>query len=107
MRLPYTTEAIMNLRPNCIWRLQDEDYDKLEWSSENSQPKPSKEEIETEAIRLADLAKSNAYKGLRKKEYPDLLDLADAIYWQQKGDSSKMEQYISIVDAVKEKYPKE
>lgn len=106
MRLPFTTEAIMNLRPGCIWKLGDEDYDKLEWGSENSETKPTKAEVETEAKRLAVVAESLKYRSLRSKEYPSLEELADAIYWQQQGDTSKMEQYLAKVDLVKEKYPK-
>lgn len=42
----------------------------------------------------------------RKVEYPPLEDLADAIYWQSKGDSSKMTEYLAKCEAVKLKYPK-
>jgi hypothetical protein len=106
MRLPYTTEAIMNLRPGTVWKLLDEDYDKLEWDPQNSETKPTKEEIETEAKRLAAVAEANKYKLSREKEYPPLSELADALYWQQNGDNTKMETYLAKVDAVKEKYPK-
>ena len=43
---------------------------------------------------------------LRAVAYPPISDLADAIYWQSKGDSSKMEAYTAAVEAVKDKYPK-
>jgi hypothetical protein len=43
---------------------------------------------------------------LRKAAYPPLGDLADALYWQSKGDSSKMTEYLANCEAVKLKYPK-
>jgi hypothetical protein len=42
----------------------------------------------------------------RLAEYPPIVDLADAIYWSSRGDNSKMEMYLSAVEAVKLKYPK-
>lgn len=42
----------------------------------------------------------------RAPEYPYLAELADALYWQSKGDNSKMEAYIQAVESVKLKYPK-
>lgn len=43
---------------------------------------------------------------LRRDAYPPLADLADAIYWQSRGDSSKMDRYNAAVAAVKAKFPK-
>jgi hypothetical protein len=43
---------------------------------------------------------------LRKQEYPPVEDLADALYWQSRGDPSKMTAYLARVDAVKKKFPK-
>jgi len=42
----------------------------------------------------------------RAADYPPLTDLADALYWQARGDASKMDAYVAKVDAVKAKYPK-
>jgi hypothetical protein len=46
------------------------------------------------------------YKVLRAQVYPDVEQLADAIFWQSQGDNSKMEAYIAAVQAVKEQFPK-
>ena len=43
---------------------------------------------------------------LRKVCYPPLEVLADALYWQAQGDGSKMEAYITLCKAVKDKFPK-
>jgi len=36
-----------------------------------------------------------------------LSDFVDAMYWQARGDDTKMTAYLAAVDAVKAKYPKE
>jgi hypothetical protein len=46
------------------------------------------------------------YQRHRQPEYPPLADLADALYWQSKGNDIKMAAYLAAVDAVKAKYPK-
>lgn len=38
--------------------------------------------------------------------YPPLTDLADALYWNSKGDDSRLTAYYAACDAVKTKYPK-
>lgn len=43
---------------------------------------------------------------LRRAAYPPLAELADAIYWQSRGQSGKMEKYNAAVEAVKTQYPK-
>lgn len=46
------------------------------------------------------------YVSKRIEAYPPLTDLADALYWQGKGDNSKMEAYLAACEAVKLTYPK-
>ena len=46
------------------------------------------------------------YNKLRSKEYPPLEDFADAMYWQSKGDNSKLTAYFGKLDTVKTKFPK-
>jgi GH18 family chitinase len=46
------------------------------------------------------------YSTRRKAEYPTLEDLADALYWESRGDASKMEAYYAKIDAIKAKYKK-
>jgi len=41
----------------------------------------------------------------RIKFYPPLTVLADAIYWEKNGDSSKMDKYISDCSKVKKDHP--
>ncbi len=46
------------------------------------------------------------YQRDRKPEYPSLADFADAYYWAQKGDNTKMTEYVAKCDDIKQKYPK-
>ena len=47
-----------------------------------------------------------AYIAKRQAEYPTLADFADAYYWSQNGDNTKMTVYLEKCDEVKFKYPK-
>lgn len=68
---------------------------------------PTKVQIEAKAAELKTAWVSAQYQRMRQPEYPPLTDLADALYWQQKGDDTKMTAYLAAIQAVKEKYPKE
>ena len=46
------------------------------------------------------------YQRQRASEYPSMAAFADAYYWAQKGDNTKMDEYVAACDAVKAKYPK-
>lgn len=46
------------------------------------------------------------YTTERRLEYPALEEFADAFYWERRGDPSKMEAYLSKIDAVKGNHPK-
>ena len=46
------------------------------------------------------------YKDDRKPLYPPLEDFADAMYWNSKGDSSKLTAYYAACEKVKTDHPK-
>jgi hypothetical protein len=46
------------------------------------------------------------YQRDRQREYPSLADLADALYWSNQGDNTKLDEYYAACAAVKAKYPK-
>ena len=46
------------------------------------------------------------YKDERKPLYPPLEDFADAMYWNSKGDSSKLTAYYAACEKVKADNPK-
>jgi hypothetical protein len=95
-----TVDAIKSLRPNAAFMFENKEF--TQYFDIDRQKPPTWEEIVEEAVRL----KSIVYKAKRKQEYPLLEDFVDAYYWQQKGDSSKMEDYIKRVDVVKQRFPK-
>ena len=66
------------------------------------------EQSKIDAARVtlnADYAKVK-YKDDRKPLYPPLEDFADAMYWNSKGDSSKLTAYYAACEKVKTDNPK-
>ena len=47
-----------------------------------------------------------AYQSTRQPLYPSLGDFADAMYWNSKGDSSKLTAYYAACEKVKTDNPK-
>jgi len=47
------------------------------------------------------------WRGNRMREYPPLQQLADALYWSQKGNPVLLDAYLAACEEVKRKYPKE
>jgi len=62
--------------------------------------------VDAAAAELATEAAATQYQRDRQPEYPSLATFADAYYWAQKGDNTKMDEYVAACDAVKAKYPK-
>ena len=56
----------------------------------------------------AEIANINAeqYKKTRKVLYPDIREFADAMYWNSKGDPSKLTAYYAACEKVKTDNPK-
>jgi hypothetical protein len=111
------TDALLSLAGNIPWKLTGENVvwvtteegteipENLEWY-DPSYPIPTKEELANEVVRLQSEWNAKQYQRQRQPEYPPLADLADALYWQAQGDESKMQEYLSTVQSVKNKYPK-
>jgi hypothetical protein len=111
----FYSEAISKLRPTCGWGLSPADelnvdeagnITNLYWNEGNSELPPTKAEIIAAAVICQAEYTANLYKKDREREYPPLADLADALYWQQQGDETKMTAYLAAIEAVKTKYPK-
>ena len=51
-------------------------------------------------------AAATAYQFTRQPLYPSLGDFADAMYWNSKGDSSKLTAYYAACEKVKTDNPK-
>ena len=69
---------------------------------------PQPTEAELQAAWDAHVAEQAAteYQRQRAPEYPSMVDLADAMYWNSTGDSTKLDEYYAACAAVKAKYPK-
>lgn len=52
------------------------------------------------------LVHTEDYAALRAAAYPDVREFADALYWQSRGDASKLEAYFEKIDEVKQRFPK-
>ena len=62
--------------------------------------------VDAAAAEIAAELAATQYQRNRKPEYPDLADLADALYWSNQGDNTKLDEYYAACAAVKAKYPK-
>ena len=104
------SEALISLKPGAQWSLNGDEYNGLIWNEppvwEGGQKKPTREEVEEEVARLQAEYEAKEYQRQRAPEYPDLREFVDAYYWAQKGDETKMNEYITKCDAVKDIYPK-
>ena len=66
---------------------------------EQSKIDTARTELDTEAAKIA-------YQFVRQPLYPSLGDFADAMYWNNKGDSTKLEAYYAACEKVKTDNPK-
>ena len=62
--------------------------------------------VDTAAAEIQAELDATQYQRDRQPEYPSLVDLADALYWSNQGDNTKLDEYYTKVSAVKTKYPK-
>ena len=99
IRKPSITDAIVSLRPNSAFILENDDVSRLEWKDSNTKP-PTKEEIQNELNRLLQDFSNLEYKNLREKEYPTIKDQLDILYHEgYDGWKDKIKE-------IKDKYPK-
>ena len=62
--------------------------------------------VDTARVTLDAEAAAIAYQSTRQPLYPSLGDFADAMYWNSKGDSTKLEAYYAACEKVKTDNPK-
>lgn len=96
-------QALKNLRPKAAWAIiGDDTYENIQWLDEN-QTKPSESEVLAEISRLQAEIAANAYKAKRAKEYPPIGDQLDALFHAGVFPP----EMAAMIQAVKDKYPKE
>jgi hypothetical protein len=86
----------------------DDTYENIiQWFCDELQI-PSKEQVEEEFTKLKAEWDRTAYQRHRSRIYPNLSELADALYHKEKtGDNTLLENYIGKCDEVKQKFPKD
>ena len=62
--------------------------------------------IDTARTTLNTEAAAIAYQSVRQPLYPSLGDFADAMYWNSKGDPTKLNAYYAACEKVKTDNPK-
>ena len=62
--------------------------------------------VDTARTTLNTEAAAIAYQSVRQPLYPSLGDFADAMYWNSKGDLTKLEAYYAACEKVKTDNPK-
>ena len=62
--------------------------------------------VDAAAAEIQSELDATQYQRNRQPEYPSLADLADALYWSNQGDNTKLDEYYAACAAVKAKYPK-
>ena len=87
-------EAIYKLNPSVVTIRGDEAFD-----AEGNPVAYDKDAVQA-------YVDAHAYIAKRQAEYPSLADFADAYYWAQNGDDTKMTAYIEKCAEIKTKYPK-
>ncbi len=79
---------------------QYEDYENIVWLDTNSDPKPSKEDVETKFAELVTKYSAQEYSRKRQTEYPSLQECLHAIL------DDDLDALQTKRAAVKAKYPK-
>ena len=93
--------AVHSLRPGASWFINGDDYDGLEWVDE-TQSKPTEDEIAQEIERLKAEHELTQYQRQRKPEYPSITDQLDALFHAGVFPPEMAAQ----IQAIKDKYPK-
>jgi hypothetical protein len=68
--------------------------------------KPTESDVNDGLKAMQDAFDAKDYSRKRVKEYPSLGEFADAMYWNSKGDSTKLEAYYAACEKVKTDNPK-
>ena len=100
--MAYDHKAIYKVYTDCV-RIDDS---KGAFKADGTQITLVQSDIDSARATLdADYAKVK-YKDDRQPLYPPLEDFADAMYWNSKGDSTKLEAYYAACEKVKTDNPK-
>ena len=100
--MAYDHEAIYKVYSDCV-RIDDSTG---AFKADGSQITLVQSDIDAARVTLDAEAAAIAYQSVRQPLYPSLGDFADAMYWNSKGDSSKLTAYYAACEKVKTDNPK-
>ena len=95
-------QAILKAYPDCV-EVHDS---KGAFKADGTQITLVQSDIDAARVTLDAEAAAIAYQSTRQPLYPSLGDFADAMYWNSKGDSTKLEAYYAACEKVKTDNPK-
>ena len=95
-------EAIEALRPGADWIQYETEYSGLRWLDE-TQTKPTEEEIVQKIAELEYKKEVEAYKQQRAAEYPSMAEQQDMQFHDAVNGTTT---WKDAIQAVKDKYPK-
>ena len=95
-------EAIYKAFPDCV----EIDDSKGAFKADGTEITLVQSDIDAARTTLDAEAAAIAYQSTRQPLYPSLGDFADAMYWNNKGDSTKLEAYYAACEKVKTDNPK-
>ena len=95
-------QAILKAYPDCV-EVHDS---KGAFKADGTQITLVQSDIDTARATLDAEAAAIAYQSTRQPLYPSLGDFADAMYWNSKGDLTKLEAYYAACEKVKTDNPK-
>lgn len=102
--VPGVDTAINILRPGARWDLSNSNF--IGWEDDEGREPPTMEEIEKEIDREIEIYEYYEYERVREKEYPHIKDQLDMLYHDIKAGNLNNGNWITAIDAVKEKNPK-
>ena len=100
--MKYNHDAVFRAYPNC--KVVDDGTGAFD--ADGNQIELDQSLVDAAAAEIAAELAATAYQRQRAPEYPSLATLADALYWNSTGDSTKLDEYYAACAAVKAKYPK-
>lgn len=92
-------DALNYLQPSAKFGILNDDYDQIDWYSEDK-PKPSREEVEAILKKFNEDYDINEYQRKRAAEYPSFADQFDLLY------HGGYDVWKAAIDSIKNKYPK-
>jgi hypothetical protein len=92
-------DAIHSLRPDAEFSISGDNYDQIEWYSENI-PKPTLQEIDAELQKLQAEHDRKDYQRKRQEAYPSIEEQLDLMY------HGGYDAWKASIQAVKDQFPK-